>query len=230
MTGRVMNWGVRQAVAVSTRWIVHRESAILLQLMSEPEGTRRYYDSSAKSYTSYAAGALPPHLAQRIKHFVPAGSLVLDLGCGSGRDLELFDSAGVKAVGVDLSFPLLNQASKRCRAMVIQGDMRKLPISDASADGIVSISSFLHIEKADAPAVVDEICRCLRGGGRLLLTTKTGHGERVAADGRRFINYGVDEIVELLARHRLFADSIHVEAPESDTSWASFEATYSPLV
>lgn len=99
---------------------------------------------------------------------------VLELGVGTGRNLEFYSSR-VRLVAVDLSAHMLVRAARRaqearCPVRLLQGDatdLRDLP--DASFDWV--ISTFLCCVMPDAlqPRALAEIERVLRPDGRFRL-------------------------------------------------------------
>ena len=70
-----------------------------------------------------------------------ADTTVLDLACGPGRHLERLRTAGAKAIGFDLSMPLLSRARHRAtpELTVVRGDMRVLPFRHSSFDLVVNL-------------------------------------------------------------------------------------------
>jgi SAM-dependent methyltransferase len=110
--------------------------------------------------------------ASGIKHYVMAAhamrepsGLVLDVGCGSGHDLVLLGSAGIKAVGVDPSALLLGAARERTTGFVplVRAAGEALPFRDGSFAGCRIERVLMHV--LDPSVVVGEIARCLRSGG-----------------------------------------------------------------
>ena len=61
---------------------------------------------------------------------------VLDLGCGSGRHLEILRRANTQAFGMDLSRAMLRMAPGALRPRLLRGDMRRIPIREDSLHGI----------------------------------------------------------------------------------------------
>lgn len=107
---------------------------------------------------------------------VPDGGLVLDLGCGVGRDLASLARSGTRAVGVDIALPMLAVARRRHPALVC-GDLTRLPLPDAVADAVWCVAAWVHIGRRDLPRAVAELARVLRPGGVAVVGIQRGSGE-----------------------------------------------------
>jgi len=96
---------------------------------------------------------------------------VLDLCCGPGRHAGSLADLGYAVVGLDFDAAALDDAAVRapgCR--FVRGDMRSLPLADASVDGVICMwQSFGHFDDAMNRHVLGEMARVLRHGGRLVL-------------------------------------------------------------
>ncbi len=104
------------------------------------------------------------------RYVAPAGpARILDLGCGTGRNLELLAEFG-EVRGVEPAGPAL----EHCRArglgedVVVPGSASAIPFPDASFDLVTAFDVLEHLD--DDRAGLAEIRRVLRPGGRLLLT------------------------------------------------------------
>jgi ubiquinone/menaquinone biosynthesis C-methylase UbiE len=91
------------------------------------------------------------------------GAVGLDVACGTGRAGRLLREAGYRAVGFDISADQLRYARSRLAAAV-RADARRLPVPDACAD--VATGMYFQTDTEDFAAVVREVARCLRPGGR----------------------------------------------------------------
>ncbi len=103
-------------------------------------------------------------LERSLLQTLPAGSVILDLGCGDGSHLELLATGGF-AVGADTSLPALRRAVATSPVVAAEGE--HLPFSAETFD-LVYVSHVLH-HAADPRALLDEVRRVLRPGGKLML-------------------------------------------------------------
>jgi ubiquinone/menaquinone biosynthesis C-methylase UbiE len=88
---------------------------------------------------------------------------VLDLGCGTGRDLPLLPPG---SVGVDPALDSLRRARRRAPgARLVQARAEALPLRAAAFDTVVSGLVFCSVE--DPGAGLREVRRVLRPGGTL---------------------------------------------------------------
>lgn len=119
-----------------------------------------------------------------INHLQP-GSLILDLGCGDGRDALIFSERGFKVTGIDLSDEMLNIARKKVNSGIFEKmDIRSLKFKDCSFDGIWAVASLLHVPKKDIPRVLSESYRVLNRGGIMYASVKVGEGAEIKIDKR----------------------------------------------
>ena len=110
---------------------------------------------------------------------LPAGSKILDVGCGSGWLCEYFARFGYQMTGIDVSPGLISIAEERvknlpygvdsetpvaCRFLV--HDIEQAPIEE-SFDAIVCYDSLHHFE--DEHAVLDNLARMLELDGQLFV-------------------------------------------------------------
>lgn len=106
-----------------------------------------------------------------MKMFPPfEGMTVLDVGCGTGVHLELYQKAACEVFGIDLSPSMLQVASQRLgeRAHLFMGDASKMPYSGKIFDLII-MSTVLHEMSSEIrSAVIAESERVLKKEGRIL--------------------------------------------------------------
>ena len=125
---------------------------------------------------------------------IEPGSIVLDLGCGAGTDLliaaEMTGPAG-RVIGVDMTASMLDRARASAAEMGVtnvelhESLIEALPLDDASVDVVISNGVIDLVPDKDA--VLDEIDRVLRPGGRLQVADIVIHHE-VSEDARSRID------------------------------------------
>lgn len=97
---------------------------------------------------------------------LPEGSLVLDLGCGTGDLSRELSCSGRRAVGVDISRGMLARARPGGASLVL-GDAVELPFRSGLFDG--AVSGFALRNLADLGGAFAELARVVHPGGRIAL-------------------------------------------------------------
>lgn len=104
-------------------------------------------------------------------------SYVLDVGCGSGRyDLQIAETVGCRVLGVDINGPGIHTANQLASASKVPDKVRfeisdaskPLRFRDAEFDAVLSNDVLCHLP--GRPALLRELFRILRPGGRLLFS------------------------------------------------------------
>ncbi len=96
----------------------------------------------------------------------PAAAVVLDLASGTGDLCIDCARRGLNPISVDLSFGML-AADRRSGAPRVQADVARLPMPDASVDGVTC--GFALRNFVDLGLFFDELARVVRPGGRIAL-------------------------------------------------------------
>ena len=96
-------------------------------------------------------------------------SWVIDIGCGVGSNLGLFQSMASKLVGIDSEIYSLSLARKRLSAvLLVNGDLMRLPLKANSVDVIIAADILEHLDE-DREGI-KEIHRTLRKEGKAIFT------------------------------------------------------------
>ena len=101
-----------------------------------------------------------------LRRRIPAGAVVLDAGCGSGRVFRYELATGCRVVGVDIGEELRDNPNIGER---VRGDLERLPFAAASFDAVLASHVMEHLPRPER--ALSEVARVLKPGGRLLLLT-----------------------------------------------------------
>jgi cyclopropane fatty-acyl-phospholipid synthase-like methyltransferase len=128
------------------------------------------YDRIAAAYNDSRGTAATASLD--LLDDLPAGSRVLDLGCGAGVPVARRLALRHRVVGVDLSRSMLSLARTQAPGVeLILGDMDSIAFAPASFDAVVSFYAIFHLPRERQPALFARMHRWLRPGGALLVST-----------------------------------------------------------
>ncbi len=144
---------------------------------------RAAYDEIAPRFAERNAEMLPymlesAHWLLDAVHAAGNAALpILDLGCGSGRDMAWFEARGARLIGADLSFGMLAEARKNARGPLCQLDMRRLAFASGRFAAVWCQAALLHLPKRLVPTALAEIRRVLAPGGVAHVAVQQGDSE-----------------------------------------------------
>ena len=130
------------------------------------------YSRLSRSYDRWVEPAASKVRELGMRLCPPAEGLsILDVGCGTGTQLALYNRPGCRLVGVDPSPAMLELARRKLgtSAELRPADAACLPFADGTFD-LVSVTFVLHeMEPEQRVRVLRECRRVTRPGGRILL-------------------------------------------------------------
>lgn len=128
------------------------------------------YDGQFSSHVwQHLLGSKLAMIESAITPEVGKKAIVLDLGCGLGRQLREMIRRGYRVTGIDISERLLRFAAEG-EVPVTSGDAERLPFADETFDVVYTIGVLHHLPGPDAQrAACREVERVLKPGGRFLV-------------------------------------------------------------
>lgn len=159
---------------------------------------------------------------ERFAGRLPSGGLVLDAGCGPGRDLARFAERGLCARGVDLNPEFVAMAAAHAPAQVC--DLRELHTQCCAGefDGVWACASLVHLPDVQVVGVLAAFHRILRPGGVLYACVKAfgETGWLDEADGRRWYEVWRPEVFAARVAAAGFTVEDVVDGPFAEV-WAT---------
>ena len=132
------------------------------------------YDRIAERYLAWSGLRPSParlHYLARAVELIPAGSRVLELGCGAGLPMTAALADGRDVTGVDLSATQIELARRNVpNATFLQADMTALDFEPATFGAVVAFYSLTHVPREELAGLLARIHGWLRPGGRFIAT------------------------------------------------------------
>ena len=169
--------------------IARKEAAI--KLMTD------YYQRNYKEYHKNTFSIDPFSFLEQLVKRLTKGSLIIDVGCGSGRDLLWLQKKGFDVIGFERSAGLAALARENAGCKVIEGDFEGYDFSSLKGDAILASGSLVHVPHERLPNVFGNIAKaldCSQNSGYFYVSLKEGRGESSDSKGRTFYLWQDEEL------------------------------------
>lgn len=159
--------------------------------------TIEYYDKNAETFVEGTISADMTDMYAFFQKYCLPGGVILDFGCGSGRDIKYFLEQGYIVEAIDGSKELCKIASQNSGINVENKLFNELDVIE-KYDGIWACSSILHLMKEELVDVLTRIYHSLVVGGYLYTSFKYGDfsGDR---NGRYFSDFTEESFKQILS-------------------------------
>lgn len=156
--------------------------------------TVKYYSANAQTVAARYESVVSSLSVSFEKSFMPK-SKILDIGCGSGRDLALLASLGHDCFGIDATPEFVTLCQKlhpELEGRVLHASLPGFdPPFGGFFDGILCSAVLMHIPENQLDGTAISIKQCLQHRGRLLYSVPSKREDVVTdnrdANGRLFI-------------------------------------------
>lgn len=158
--------------------------------------TLQYYNNNASSFVEDTVTVDFQGMQNKFIKYIKTGALILDFGCGSGRDIKYFMEQGYWVEAIDGSKELCRIASEYSGIDVKHMCFHELSEHE-KYDGIWACSSILHLSYIELKEVIVKIAKAIKNKGIFYTSFKYGRfeGER---NGRFFTDMTEERLKCLL--------------------------------
>lgn len=178
------NTGCRLATEVCTLSAAPITGTILMSTLDTQtrhisELTLQHYNDNADSFR---AGTHDHDVSQNIAALLrhvegTAPYLLLDVGCGPGRDLQTLRALGHHAIGLDGSERFVGMARADSGCEVWHQNLLELDLPSEHFDGIFANAVLFHVPSAELPRVLGDLRRTLKPRGVLFSSNPRGQNQ-----------------------------------------------------
>jgi SAM-dependent methyltransferase len=136
-----------------------------------------YYEHHAERLFSLSLRTRNPGELLPFAELLPERARVLDLGCGSGEDLLLFQKAGFHGVGIEAGASRARMARERVPGVqILERNFLLLSLKEGEFEGAWANRSLHHFSPEETQRVVASVFRGLTVGGVFGLVLYEGSG------------------------------------------------------
>ena len=158
--------------------------------------TSNYYNQHAQAFFENTYQVEMESLYAPFLRYLPEQASILDLGCGSGRDILAFKKKGYQVEAIDYSAELVKKARELTNIEVRQQSFYDLAENN-KYDGIWACASLLHCERDRLTEVLGLIFKALKPNGVCYMSFKYGNTDR-EKEGRSFTDLNEQQAHELI--------------------------------
>jgi SAM-dependent methyltransferase len=145
-----------------------------------------YYQENHKKYHEQTSSINPASFLSPLVRYLTPGSSILDVGCGSGRDMRWLKDRGFRPTGFERSNGLAALAREHSGCPVLEGDFEGYDFSVVDVDAILLVGALVHVPHERFSKILSNIAQALNPEGHVLLTLKEGVKTRNGDGGRVF--------------------------------------------
>lgn len=130
------------------------------------------YAKTAKGYDAVIEPLVRELRAVGMRMFPLRGGVsVLDVGCGTGTHLDIYQKTGCRVFGIDMSPTMLSVAQMKLagQAELHLGDAARMPFSDESFDLVQAVLVLHEMPAAMRSLVMNEARRVMKREGQFLV-------------------------------------------------------------
>lgn len=158
-----------------------------------------YYNQNASDFMAETVKVNFEETQKMFLRYLPKNALILDFGCGSGRDTKYFLEHGYRVEATDGSLEICKAATKISGIPVKQMLFQELN-EKQKYDGIWACASILHLPKNILLIVLQKMCDAIKDHGTIYTSFKYGCCER-EKNGRYFTDF-TEETFEKFMRQK----------------------------
>ena len=183
-----------------------------------------YYKENYKEYFDRTFSLDPSSFLAPVAERLSSGAMVLDVGCGSGRDLLWFKKKGFEVIGFEGSACLAELAREHSGVEVIEGDFDTYDFSFISADAIIASGSLVHVQHERLADILQNIVQALEKHGIFYVSLKQGEGTKTDDLERPFYYWKDEELREVFESldFKVLDSYQNKSIANSDDVWLSY--------
>ena len=162
-----------------------------------------YYHKYYQQFFNQTADIDPSSFLSPFVDAIDSRISILDVGCGSGRDLLWLKKQGFYVTGFEKSPGLASLARNHSGCKVIEGDFETYDFSQHNFDTILASGSLFHVPPANLMAVLCNMMQAFNhhsiNAHYMYISLKTGNGIKKDLQDRIFYLWNDETLKKIFA-------------------------------
>ncbi len=163
-----------------------------------------FYNENVERYSDNIKDSKSREILNEILKYIPENGKILDAGCGTGRDSLIMKELGYEVTAFDGAYKMVELARKVTGLPVIVDTFENIALQNNTFDGIVALSSFIHVDKENMEQVFKKLYNSLKKEEYMVCSYKLGENYIYQEDGRKFTCYTIKEFAEFIEQKTQF--------------------------
>jgi cyclopropane fatty-acyl-phospholipid synthase-like methyltransferase len=183
-----------------------------------------YYHTCCRQYHEKTFHVDPESFLMPLVKKLKPGARILDIGCGSGRDLLWMKQRGFRVIGFERSPGLADLARENSGCDIIKGDFDSYDFSQFQVDALILIGALVHVPHEKLSDMLCKVLKAVRPDGHLLVTLKQGKGKKESPDGRIFYLWQDAELRRIFTKLKCRVSEYFVQVSDiaEDDIWLGY--------
>ncbi|MDA3896651.1 MAG: class I SAM-dependent methyltransferase [Desulfobacteraceae bacterium] len=166
-----------------------------------------YYQKNSRQFFDQTVDIDSSLFLSSFVQTIPSQISILDVGCGSGRDLHWLRKQGFHVTGFERSPGLASLARNHSGCEVIEGDFATYDFSPHSFDAILASGSLVHVPHENLTTVLENIFQAFNQNPNhalyMYISLKAGNGVKKDSQNRIFYLWDDETLKPIFANHEL---------------------------
>lgn len=142
------------------------------------EGAQTFTHRTSDENVSQSGGTIAEARDMFLNYLNP-NSLILDVGCGPGRDSKYFLEQWHRVVGIDICETFISDLAQTTQGEFVVGDIvdSEQPVYQKKYDGIWACASLVHLSREESVQTIKNCFSALRDGWCFFIGIKYDEGQ-----------------------------------------------------
>ncbi len=183
-----------------------------------------YYYARFKEYYEKTFHINPERFLSPFVKWLFQGAQILDIGCGSGRDMLWLTKQDFSVTGFERSPGLASLARENSGCEVIEGDFKTYDFSILLFDALLMSGALVHVPHKSFHDTFQNIISAVKEDGIIYISLKEGHKSKSDATGRTFYLWQQNDLKEIFESfgYSILSFSRNRSATGTDEVWLGF--------